>query len=172
MPVTPAEQIESTERGLRSRRHGRAYPCAQSEREPSSDPELFAKVQEGVVKHCPGMIVQFSTGGRGRSQNERGRMLYLRPEMASLATGSVNFATQIYEDSPQLVEELARSMLEIRRQARDRGLRRRDALQCAQPRGSRSAQAAVPGAVRDGHTERAAPSPQAAGIPDLGTEPI
>src|SRR5262249_954041 len=61
---------------------------------PSSDPDLFAQVQEGVLKHCPKMIIQFSTGGRGRSQNERGRMLYLKPDMASLATGSVNFPAQ------------------------------------------------------------------------------
>jgi uncharacterized protein (DUF849 family) len=33
------------------------------------------------------MIVQFSTGGRGRDQAARGAMLDLRPDMASLATG-------------------------------------------------------------------------------------
>ena len=38
----------------------------------SSDPALFAQVQEGVRKHCPGMIIQFSTGGRGREQAARG----------------------------------------------------------------------------------------------------
>jgi uncharacterized protein (DUF849 family) len=38
-------------------------------------------------------------------------MLALRPDMASLATGSVNFPAQIYENPPQLVEDLARSML-------------------------------------------------------------
>ena len=32
--------------------------------------------------------------------------------MASLTTGSVNFPNQIYENPPQLVEDLARSMLE------------------------------------------------------------
>jgi uncharacterized protein (DUF849 family) len=69
-------------------------------------------VQEGVKKHCPGMIIQFSTGGRGRSQNERGRALNLKPDMASLATGSVNFPKQIYENPPDLVEDLARAMLE------------------------------------------------------------
>jgi len=78
---------------------------------PSSHPTLFAQVQEGVSKHCPGMIIQFSTGGRGREQSERGKMLYLAPDMASLATGSVNFPNQIYENPPQLVEELARTML-------------------------------------------------------------
>jgi len=80
---------------------------------PSSDPELYGRVQEGVRKHCPGMIVQFSTGGRGRDPAARGAMLHLRPDMASLATGSVNFATSIYENPPEFVEELARSMLEF-----------------------------------------------------------
>ena len=44
-----------------------------------SDPAKFAEVQEGVRKHCPGMIVQFSTGGRGREASQRGAMLYLKP---------------------------------------------------------------------------------------------
>jgi uncharacterized protein (DUF849 family) len=58
------------------------------------------------------MIVQFSTGGRGREQSQRGGMLYLRPDMASLATGSVNFPTQIYENPPDFVEGLAKTMLD------------------------------------------------------------
>ena len=57
------------------------------------------------------MIVQFSTGGRGRGLSERGSMLYLRPDMASLATGSVNFPTSIYENPPDFVEDLARDMI-------------------------------------------------------------
>jgi len=80
---------------------------------PSSDPELFARVQEGVRKHCPGMIIQFSTGGRGREQSARGAMLGLRPDMASLATGSVNFPTSIYENPPDFVEGLAKTMLDL-----------------------------------------------------------
>lgn len=79
---------------------------------PASDPELFGRVQEGVRKHCPGMIVQFSTGGRGREQSARGAMLSLRPDMASLATGSVNFPASVYENPPDFVEDLARTMLE------------------------------------------------------------
>ena len=45
------------------------------------------------------MIVQFSTGGRGRDQAARGSALYLKPDMASLSTGSVNFPTIVYENS-------------------------------------------------------------------------
>jgi 3-keto-5-aminohexanoate cleavage enzyme len=83
-----------------------------SDQSPGSDPQLYARVQEGVRKHCPGMIVQFSTGGRGREQAERGAMLHLKPDMASLATGSVNFPTRIYENPPDFVEGLAKTMLE------------------------------------------------------------
>jgi len=112
VPVTPSEQIESTHEAFEAGASVAHIHVRNPDESPSSDPQLFAQVQEGILKHCPKMIVQFSTGGRGRSQNERGRMLYLKPDMASLATGSVNFPAQIYENPPQLVEDLARSMLE------------------------------------------------------------
>jgi 3-oxoadipate:acetyl-CoA acetyltransferase len=113
VPVTPSEQIESTHEAYEAGAALVHIHVRNKDESPSSDPELFAQVQEGVKKHCPGMIIQFSTGGRGRSQNERGRAISLRPDMASLATGSVNFPNQIYENPPQLVEDLARSMLEF-----------------------------------------------------------
>ncbi|MGA7034998.1 MAG: 3-keto-5-aminohexanoate cleavage protein, partial [Pseudolabrys sp.] len=112
VPVTPSEQIESSHEAFEAGASVVHIHVRNPDESPSSDPELFAQVREGILKHCPKMIVQFSTGGRGRSQNERGRMLYLKPDMASLATGSVNFPAQIYENPPQLVEQLARSMLE------------------------------------------------------------
>jgi uncharacterized protein (DUF849 family) len=58
------------------------------------------------------MIVQFSTGGRGRKLDERGAAIPLRPDMASLATGSVNFPTAVYENPPDLIDDLAKTMLE------------------------------------------------------------
>ncbi|MBN8982633.1 MAG: 3-keto-5-aminohexanoate cleavage protein [Rhizobiales bacterium] len=111
VPVTPSEQIESTHEAFEAGATVAHIHVRNPDESPSSDPALFAQVQEGLLKHCPGMIIQFSTGGRGRSQSERGSMLSLRPDMASLATGSVNFAKQIYENPPQLVDELATSML-------------------------------------------------------------
>jgi uncharacterized protein (DUF849 family) len=113
VPVTPSEQIESTHEAYEAGAALVHIHVRNKDESPSSDPELFAQVQQGVKKHCPGMIIQFSTGGRGRSQNERGRAINLRPDMASLATGSVNFPNQIYENPPQLIEDLARSMLEF-----------------------------------------------------------
>jgi uncharacterized protein (DUF849 family) len=113
VPVTPSEQIESTHEAYEAGASLVHVHVRGSDESPSSDPELFAQVQEGVRRHCPGMIIQFSTGGRGRDQAARGSMLHLRPDMASLATGSVNFPTNIYENPPDFIEGLARSMLEF-----------------------------------------------------------
>jgi uncharacterized protein (DUF849 family) len=111
VPITPAEQIESTHEAFEAGASLVHVHVRNPDESPSSDPELFAQVQEGVRKHCPGMIIQFSTGGRGRDQAARGAMLHLKPDMASLATGSVNFPASIYENPPEFVEGLARTML-------------------------------------------------------------
>jgi len=112
VPITPAEQIESTHQAYEAGASLVHIHVRNPDESPSSDPALFAQVQEGVRKHCPGMIIQFSTGGRGREQAARGAMLGLKPDMASLATGSVNFPTNIYENPPDFVEGLARTMLD------------------------------------------------------------
>lgn len=113
VPVEPGEQIESTHEAFEAGSSLVHIHVRDKNEDPSSDPELFARVQEGIIKHCPGMIIQFSTGGRGRDQNERGSMLHLKPDMASLSTGSVNFKTMIYENTPDLVLGLAASMKEL-----------------------------------------------------------
>ena len=56
------------------------------------------------------MIIQFSTGGRSGSGKERGGMLPLKPDMASLSVGSNNFPTRVYENSPELILWLAEQM--------------------------------------------------------------
>ena len=112
VPVTPSEQVESTHQAFEAGASLVHIHVRNPDQSSGSSPELFGRVQEGVRKHCPGMIVQFSTGGRGRDQAQRGAMLHLRPDMASLATGSVNFPAQIYENPPEFVEGLAKTMLE------------------------------------------------------------
>ena len=112
VPVTPSEQIESTHEAYEVGASLVHIHVRNPDETPSSKPELFAQVQDGVRKHCPGMIIQFSTGGRGRSARERAGALQLKPDMASLATGSVNFSNMVYENSPELVNELASTMRE------------------------------------------------------------
>ncbi|GEP09009.1 3-keto-5-aminohexanoate cleavage protein [Methylobacterium gnaphalii] len=110
LPVTPVEQIESTHAAYEAGASLVHIHVRNPDETPSSDPDLFAQVQEGVRKHCPDMIVQFSTGGRGRDPAARGLSLKHRPDMASLSTGSVNFPTIVYENPAALVTELASAM--------------------------------------------------------------
>ena len=112
VPVTPAEQVSSTHEAYEAGASLVHIHVREEDQSPSSDPDKYAAVQEGVRKHCPGMIIQFSTGGRGRDQNKRGAMLHHRPDMASLSTGSVNFPDGIYENPPEFVDGLASRMLE------------------------------------------------------------
>jgi uncharacterized protein (DUF849 family) len=110
LPVTPAEQIESTHEAFEAGASLVHIHVRNPDESSSSDPERFAQVQDGIRKHCPGMIIQFSTGGRGRDPSARGSALSLKPDMASLATGSVNFPTIVYENGPALVVDLATRM--------------------------------------------------------------
>ncbi|MFC6788430.1 3-keto-5-aminohexanoate cleavage protein [Methylobacterium komagatae] len=110
VPVTVAEQIESTHQAYEAGATLAHIHVRNDDESPSSDPDKFAAVQEGLRKHCPGMIVQFSTGGRGRDPAARGLSLQHRPDMASLSTGSVNFPTIVYENAASLVTDLATQM--------------------------------------------------------------
>ncbi|MFT9256847.1 MAG: 3-keto-5-aminohexanoate cleavage protein [Acetobacter sp.] len=110
LPVTPSEQIESTHEAYEAGATLVHIHVRNADETPSSDPARFAAVQDGVQRYCPGMIIQFSTGGRGRDPSQRGSALSLRPDMASLSTGSVNFPSIVYENGAALVTTLASSM--------------------------------------------------------------
>lgn len=111
VPISVAEQVESAHEAFEAGASLAHIHARNPDQTPSSDPAFFAEVQEGLKKHCPGMIIQFSTGGRGRAMEERGSMLHHRPDMASLATGSVNFPTIVYANPPELIDHLAAEML-------------------------------------------------------------
>jgi 3-keto-5-aminohexanoate cleavage enzyme len=111
VPITIAEQVESTHEAFEAGATIAHCHVRDDEGKPTSDPDRFARLKEGLEKHCPGMIVQFSTGGRSGAGQARGGMLSLRPDMASLSVGSNNFPTRVYENPPDLVDWLAAEML-------------------------------------------------------------
>ncbi len=112
VPITPEEIAES------------AYSCynagaavvhvhARDENgDPTSEPAVFEDIVTRIRQKCPELIINISTGGRGRKQEERGSALYLKPDLASLTTGSVNFPNMAYENPPHIIEMLARQMLD------------------------------------------------------------
>ena len=111
VPITITEQIESTHEAFEAGAAIAHCHVRDDDGKPTPDPERYGRLMEGIEAHCPGMIVQLSTGGRSGSGSDRGGMLPLRPDMASLAVGSNNFPTRVYENSPDLVDWLASEMI-------------------------------------------------------------
>lgn len=114
VPTTISEQVESTHEAYEAGASIVHAHVRMEDQTPTADPERFARLKEALEKHCPGMILQFSTGGRSGAGRERGGMLSLAPDMASLTVGSNNFPTRVYENSPDLVDWLASEMLKYR----------------------------------------------------------
>jgi len=83
---------------------------------PSDDPQIFHDIVKRIRERS-NLIIQVSTGGRaGTDLESRIQRLQMRPEMASLTTGSVNFPNSAYVNPPDLIEALAKEMqrLEIK----------------------------------------------------------
>ena len=114
IPISVEEQIESTHEAFEAGASICHAHVRNDDETPSSDPEKFARLKEGLEKHCPGMIIQFSTGGRSGAGKTRGGMLPLAPDMASLTVGSNNFPTRVYENPPDLVDWLSAEMREYK----------------------------------------------------------
>ncbi|WP_299843992.1 3-keto-5-aminohexanoate cleavage protein [uncultured Jannaschia sp.] len=110
VPITVAEQVESTQAAFEAGAAIAHCHVRNDDETPSSDPDRFAALKEGIERHCPGMIVQLSTGGRSGAGQARGGCIPLRPDMCSLSVGSNNFPTRVYENPPDLVDWLASQM--------------------------------------------------------------
>ena len=111
VPITPQEIIET---GIRCEAAGAAiihvHVRNPEDESPATDYHLFKEVYDGL-KQRTNLIIQISTGGRaGMAYEERCERLKLKPEMASLTTGSVNFPNSVYVNSPELIRQLAQDM--------------------------------------------------------------
>ena len=111
VPITITEQIESTHEAFEAGAAIAHCHVRDDEGKGTLDPERFARLKQGLETHCPGMIIQLSTGGRSGVGQARGGMLGLKPDMASLSVGSNNFPTRVYENPPDLVDWLASEMI-------------------------------------------------------------
>ena len=110
VPISISEQVESSLAAVEAGASIIHAHVRNADQTPSSNPDKFARLQEELRRHCPEVIIQFSTGGRSGAGQERGGMLSLRPDMASLSVGSNNFPTRVYENPPDLVAWLASEM--------------------------------------------------------------
>ena len=113
LPLTPQEIAETA---YRCYNEGASivHVHARKDGRPTLDAEVFARTHRLIIQRCD-MIVQISTGGRaGTDPVARAAAVRLiKPEMASLTTGSVNFPDRVYENSFETVEYLATAMQEV-----------------------------------------------------------
>jgi 3-keto-5-aminohexanoate cleavage enzyme len=111
VPITPAEIVQA---GVRCEQAGAAvihvHARNPADESASTEFKIFEEIYHGL-KERTNLIIQISTGGRaGMAYEQRSDRLTLKPEMASLTTGSVNFPDSVYANSPELIEHLAADM--------------------------------------------------------------
>ena len=71
IPITVSEQIESTRKCYNAGASIFHLHVRNEDESPSSDVNKFKELLVGIEESCPNIIIQFSTGGGGRSQEER-----------------------------------------------------------------------------------------------------
>lgn len=111
VPVTPDEIAEDIYKCYLAGAAVAHIHARDENGKPTADPKVFEEIVRKVREKCD-IIIQLSTGARAGKGKERGACIELKPEMASLATGSSNFPTAVNENPPELIEYLGKKMLE------------------------------------------------------------
>lgn len=113
LPVTATEQIEAAHACYEAGASVIHLHVRDEKGNPSQKLEHFEKVISGIKRVCP-VIIQISTGGAvGAPIAERLAPLTLKPHMASLNMGSINFGDEVFENKPSDIEAFAKKMLEM-----------------------------------------------------------
>jgi 3-keto-5-aminohexanoate cleavage enzyme len=81
---------------------------------PTQDRDHFAAAVDAIKVAAPDVVVQTSTGGSvGMTEDHRAQPLDLKPEMATLTTGTVNFGDEVFENPFPLIERFFLRMREV-----------------------------------------------------------
>ena len=112
LPYTP-QKLGETARAIRE--VGASIVHLHCRNDDGSNTHSVARFKEAydAVRANSDLIVQFSTGGAiGMTPEERASVLQLKPEMATLSCGSVNFGDDIFENSFPIMRGILAKMKE------------------------------------------------------------
>ncbi len=110
LPCSPEEQADAAHACWKAGASIVHLHVRDENEKPSQSLELFAQVTKLIRERCD-IIIQFSTGGAvGTPIKERLKPLSLKPDMASLNVGSINFGDEVFENLPKDIESLAKEM--------------------------------------------------------------
>jgi len=112
VPVTPPEQIESTHQSFDAAPSFVHIHVRKPDETPASDRILFCSGARGRAQTLSLDDHSIFDWRSPTGAAARGSALYLKPDMASLSTGSVNFPTHVHEIAP-LVDGLATQMRKL-----------------------------------------------------------
>jgi 3-keto-5-aminohexanoate cleavage enzyme len=80
---------------------------------PTWEAAVYARIFEGIRRHCPDLVLCASLSGRDFNEFEkRADVLSLQPDMGSLTLSSLNFSQQASVNAPDMIRRLAEAMLE------------------------------------------------------------
>lgn len=111
LPVTPDEQASAAEEAVRAGASIIHLHVREEDGRPSQRVERFEEAIRKIRARAPGVIIQISTGGAvAESIENRGGPLVLKPEMASLNLGTMNFGDDVFLNHPKDIAALAEKM--------------------------------------------------------------
>ena len=106
LPVTPEEIAAAAERAVLKGASVIHLHVRDTNGNPSQKPEIFQEVTQKILDECD-VIIQYSTGGAvGTKVEDRIAPLRLKPEMASLSMGTMNFGKDIFENSESTIKKI------------------------------------------------------------------
>lgn len=112
LPITPEEIAAAAEQCARAGASIVHVHARHADGRPTQDPAIYAEIIDKIRSRCD-LIVQVSTGGAvGMTAAERLAPVTLRPEMATLSMGSVNFGSEVFLNLPADMEAFALAMQE------------------------------------------------------------
>jgi 3-keto-5-aminohexanoate cleavage enzyme len=117
LPVTPHEIADDAKRCVGAGAAIVHLHARDEDGHPTYRKEVYAEIIQAVRERCPEVIVCVSTSGRTfNALDERADVLELdgdlKPELASLTLGSLNFPRQASINEPQMIQDLAERMNE------------------------------------------------------------
>ncbi|MBI4509127.1 MAG: 3-keto-5-aminohexanoate cleavage protein [Deltaproteobacteria bacterium] len=91
IPYTPVEIAEEAKRAFDAGAVIAHVHARSDDGTPSWDVEVFRRIKEEIEKRCP-ILLNWSTGGMGPMENRVQHVLRLKPHIAALNMGSMNYA--------------------------------------------------------------------------------
>ncbi len=112
LPITPEEIADAAYEAWKAGASIAHVHARKADGTPTQDIEVYREIKKKIEERCD-IIFQPSTGGAvWHSKEERIQPVYLKPEMASLSTGTCNFGNDVFMNSEEYMETFAKVMME------------------------------------------------------------